>query len=56
MEATMSDADIDPEDEELIEDDDEEDIDDDEMAVGRSEERELRQHSKQQHGDEFAVD
>lgn len=53
----MSDAEIDPEDEELIESDrEDEDGPAETPPVGRLEEREQRQHSQQQHGDEFAVD
>jgi hypothetical protein len=52
----VSDAEIDPEDEELIEGDDEKEVEDDEAPIGRSEERERLQHAQQQHGDEFAVD
>jgi len=61
----MSQSDIDPEDEELIEgesrEDDREWRDSEETDVpgrqpGRMEEREERRHAKQQHGDEFAVD
>ena len=56
----MSDAEIDPEDEELIGGDEEliegDEEEEDEAALGRLEEREQRQHSQQQHGDEFAVD
>jgi len=48
----MSDAEIDPEDEELIEGDDEKEVEDDEAPIGRSEERERLQHAQQQHRDE----
>jgi len=54
----MSEALIDPEDEQLIEgeDADEEEQGDVDQQPGRLEEREQRQHATQQHGDEFAVD
>ena len=54
----MSESGIDPEDREIIEGDatEVEDADDEERQSGRLEERERRQHSQQQHGDEFAVD
>jgi len=60
----VSESDIDPEDEELIEGEspesdrewqDSEDADPPERRPGRMEERAERQHSLQQHGDEFAV-
>jgi len=64
-EEAMSESDIDPEDEALIEGEsresdrewkDSEDADLSERQPGRMEERAERQHSPQQHGDEFAVE
>jgi hypothetical protein len=62
----MSEADIDPEDELLMEggrkplaDEEWNDADEEETSEReptRLEEREQRQHAKQQHGDEFAVE